>query len=553
MNDTIYLARLTVEAASPLGIGSGRRGLTTDRLVARDAYGLPYLPGTALAGCLRSAFTDTVYPRTIDDLFGFQAKEDGLGSRVILSAGHLVGPDGKVVGEASGMPNYGDDYLKSLTEGWLPERDHVRINSRGVADAKGHGKFDEQLVPRGVRFVFELTLHGNQADTDVWKQLVDQFSQPFFRIGGGTRKGFGKLSVVEIKQCALDLRQTEQLEAYLTLSAALDVALPPAFTTTIKPASAPKSAANSPAENATWLRYELKLKARDFFQFGAGYGGTISTKKGAAWVDKLPKREPVVTWADGKPTLRANDKAPYLLPATSLKGALSHRTAYHYNKLSDNYVEGQEISLPSPKYDQIVAELLDEKATAINDQASIEQEIERLMRLQEGIATMGFDDNAAFKKYTDDLAAAQTDEARPNVGENNDAVRALFGYAVERREKDNKKEKPQRGHVLIDDVFLDDDQVVGKTFSHVMIDRFTGGAKAGALFSEEVAGSGAEVNFPIYVHIKAFAGDNGEKIRSAFEEALLDVANGLLPLGGGVAKGHGIFTGEVIPPKKQQA
>lgn len=41
-----YIARFTVEAASALGVGSGNTGLVNDRLVARDANGLPYIPGT---------------------------------------------------------------------------------------------------------------------------------------------------------------------------------------------------------------------------------------------------------------------------------------------------------------------------------------------------------------------------------------------------------------------------------------------------------------------------------------------------------------------------
>jgi CRISPR/Cas system CMR subunit Cmr4 (Cas7 group RAMP superfamily) len=545
MNDTIYLARLTVEAASPLSIGSGRRGITTDRLVVRNAYGLPYLPGTSLAGCLRSALTETADPRIVDDLFGSLATNGGTGSRVVLSSGHLIGSDGKVVGESTGIPSFKDDYLSSLTEGWLPERDHVRINSRGVADAEGHGKFDEQLVPRGVRFVFDLSLTGTINDKKDWDVLLQQFSLPFFRIGGGTRKGFGKLSVIEIKQCILDLRQADQRSAYLDLSTALDIPLPPAFTTSSAPADAPK--------NDAWLTYELRLKARDYFQFGQGVGGeakdgSANAKGEKGWVNQLTKQEPTVQWNNGKPQLLNGDEAHYILPATSVKGALSHRTAYHYNRLRKKYVEDQKTNVPSPDYGKIVTELLGESHRKLTDQESIQQELDRLTQLQKSISDVVLDDSPAFKEYATDLKAAQTDEAKPNVGENNDAVRALFGFAVQRDEKD----KPRRGRVLIDDVFLPASKVKTRTFSHVMIDRFTGGAKAGALFNEEVASTEEDIPFTIHVQKAAFAG-NDKAIQAAFEEALLDLANGQLPLGGSVAKGHGIFTGELIAPATQQA
>ena len=51
-----YIARLIIEAATPLLVGSGEKGLTVDKLVAKDANNLPYIPATGLAGVLRHAF-----------------------------------------------------------------------------------------------------------------------------------------------------------------------------------------------------------------------------------------------------------------------------------------------------------------------------------------------------------------------------------------------------------------------------------------------------------------------------------------------------------------
>jgi hypothetical protein len=91
-----------------------------------------------------------------------------------------------------------------------------------------------------------------------------------------------------------------------------------------------------------------------------------------------------------------------------------------------------------------------------------------------------------------------------------------------------------------------------KAFSHVMIDRFTGGAKDGALFTEGVTATKETVVINIHVHESAFS--NGDKhIREAFEAALADLAEGRLLLGGGVAKGHGIFTGTIQKPAKTQS
>ena len=52
-NTIRYIARFVVEAATPLAVGSGNKGLTIDRLVIKDANGLPFIPGTSLAGVVR--------------------------------------------------------------------------------------------------------------------------------------------------------------------------------------------------------------------------------------------------------------------------------------------------------------------------------------------------------------------------------------------------------------------------------------------------------------------------------------------------------------------
>ena len=47
-----YLAQITIEATTPLKIGSGTKGIKTDSLVIRDVNGFPFIPGTTLAGLM---------------------------------------------------------------------------------------------------------------------------------------------------------------------------------------------------------------------------------------------------------------------------------------------------------------------------------------------------------------------------------------------------------------------------------------------------------------------------------------------------------------------
>lgn len=95
-----YIAKFTIEAETPVSVGSGEKGLLIDRLVAKDANGLPYIPGTSLTGVLRHSLYNEKF---INDIFGFEGKK-GMGSRLIISSAYLVGDDGKTVIE--GLKKY---------------------------------------------------------------------------------------------------------------------------------------------------------------------------------------------------------------------------------------------------------------------------------------------------------------------------------------------------------------------------------------------------------------------------------------------------------------
>ena len=81
---------------------------------------------------------------------------------------------------------------------------------------------------------------------------------------------------------------------------------------------------------------------------------------------------------------------------------------------------------------------------------------------------------------------------------------------------------------------------------HVKIDYFTGGKINGALFQEKVAmvkGKSYKTDILVNRNIMGFGDAN--KVIEAFETALIDICEGLLPLGGATNRGYGIFDGEL--------
>ena len=83
---------------------------------------------------------------------------------------------------------------------------------------------------------------------------------------------------------------------------------------------------------------------------------------------------------------------------------------------------------------------------------------------------------------------------------------------------------------------------------HVAIDRFTGGALDGALFAEAPVWKD-KMRLPFYLHIHGLAPAEGALLL----HALMDLAEGFLPVGGGTNRGNGVLllTGLGAGPEKK--
>jgi CRISPR/Cas system CSM-associated protein Csm3 (group 7 of RAMP superfamily) len=511
-----FLAQFIIEADTPFALGSGEKGFTVDRLIARDALGLPYIPGTSLAGVIRHELDPDEVPKSVEKLFGFQDMDNGQGSRINFSSAHLVGEDGKAAIEGLQVVDFTSDYYCCFQK--LPERDHVRMNDKGTADTKGNSKFDEELVHKGTRFAFNMELNGYHSDHQAWQGVIELIHRPLFRVGAGTRKGFGKLKVITCKTKVFDLQKKEDLLAYLAYSNSLNEDI--SDWVEIQPEGKSQD---------SWVHYQLNLTPENFFLFGAGYGDED--------VDNKPKTERYFDWSSGKPFLAEKDWL--LIPATSAKGALSHRIAYHYNMLTKTFIGGDQHAVMSPplaNIDSILASLnVPVEVEPFNFNSDSPEWEDHRKAIESWNLDEVLEKSNAWQHYKDELEKykANYQPDAKSIGEDNIAVKTLFGFAL-----DNNAEGA-RGNVIFSDIYLEPKAEAEKVFSHVSIDRFTGGARDGMLFQQKVTSSGS-FKLDIYVNGESFADAN---IKIAFEEALKDLCNGDLQLGGGSAKGHGVFKG----------
>lgn len=510
-----YIAKFTVEAETALSIGSGEKGLITDKLVAKDANGLPYIPGTGLTGVLRHSFPDK---NLVDEIFG-SGGENGKGSRLILSAGCLIGEDGKTVIEGLRNIDINSGYYSYFSR--LPERDHVRINDKGAAVE--HGKYDEELVHKGTRFVFDIELIGDETDKNNWTKLLEIFASPIFRIGSGTRKGFGKLKIIKefSKTMTFDLSKEAELKSYLNKSSSLNESVEG-----WEPLPKFEVESGTPG----WTKHVLNIQPKDFFLFDAGFGDDDA--------DNKPKTETYFDWENGVPKL--TEKAHLLIPGTSIKGAIAHRVSFHYNQMK-NVEIGKESKI------NIESSIDVEKAIQKTiDQYDIEtmaypSESDEWEKMENEIDALTIEKISDWKDYIENIeeeVLTKKNSTLP-VGENNEAVKELFGYA---KNSDNEIDG-LRGRVIINDLYLPYNRKNDKVFNHTKIDRFTNGTIDGALFQEKATQYKDSIQLEIWVEDVAFLND--AFIGEAFNQALIDITEGSLQLGGNTTKGHGVFTGAI--------
>jgi len=403
-----YIAHITIEAQTPLKVGSGSSDFLQDSPIQKDWNGLPMILGTSIAGVLRKD-----YKGDVEDIFG-----ETNGSKVIFSNALLLDSTNKVHETLLLEKN---DFLKNFNT--LPIREHTAITSKGIA--KDHSKFDEEVLYKGSRFKFSIEMIGDENDSQTWKDILNLLSKSSFRLGGGSTKGFGKLKILEIKEAMFALND----ESYINLTSSLNEDFGAIFKPTVT--------------DDNYTTYRLELKADEFFMFGSGFGDDDA--------DATPVYEKVVDYEKGG---LSDEKV--LIPASSIKGAIAHRTTYHYNLLEKLFIGNE--------------------------------------------------------------------KARESISE-------IFGEAK------SDKDEGSKGRVLFADLYQDKKQT--KVFDHVKIDRFTGGAMDGALFQEKTISDSTPFVMEILVEKEI-----DERCVQAYEKTLDDICNGMLPLGGSVNRGHGVFSGK---------
>jgi len=325
LHSQLHIARVVLEAVTPLSISTGSPDGVFDSALVRDANDLPAIPATSLAGVLRSLYTQQHGSEAAQRLFGYQHRHDGAASRLHVGWGHLLDSRGRA---ACGLllgpeaQRLRDDPLLAdarAQQDHPTHRNRVRLTHRGAA--ADTGKFDRTVLPAGHRFAVELRLYTAPDETDdLWQSLLSLLGHPGLRLGGGVRAGLGRMRCIRLHTGRFDLRQPAQAQALARLGA------DPSATQGLDARPIPHF------QGAHWLAATLSLRAHNLWRIGQGDVAIGNIGPDDKTPDLLPVTERRILWKDGQG--QVNAQRELLLPATSLKGVLAHRMAFHARRFA---------------------------------------------------------------------------------------------------------------------------------------------------------------------------------------------------------------------------
>lgn len=214
----LYIARCILELKTPLHCGGGKDDGIMDAPVARDAYGLWRIPGSSVAGILRSHLRETCDKNAEKALFGYAHQDDrGNASLVWCTDAVLLDCDNQPA-----WHKYLEGAAPTITAPVFL-RDHVRIDEATGA-ASNTGKFDEEYVPAGTRFAVEIRLDGwmespSAEALDYFARLLQALREGAISFGGHGANGYGEYTVLQQECRHFALHDPRCMEQWLNLPA----------------------------------------------------------------------------------------------------------------------------------------------------------------------------------------------------------------------------------------------------------------------------------------------------------------------------------------------
>jgi len=283
-NKTIYTLTVQTKTALHVGTVAGANDVS-DGLFRRNAKGQLVLPGTSIAGAIRSHLTrltpamTRLAPRHICDVLIGTEKQDEQGKP--LACGcivcHLMG-DIRPLNEIRD-PNLPLDELERLNGRasrlivhdaiLTPTKTHIRDGvgidrTTGAAARAASAKFDIETIPAEtpVKIVLELE-DADEIDKYLLNLLFYEWQEGRLRFGGNKSRGTGVLALTDVQHTSFELNTGAGLMAFLRRN--ISDTLKTSYTVKVSNRAYHDSYSFVPGSVQSWLTIEFDLQAQGFF------------------------------------------------------------------------------------------------------------------------------------------------------------------------------------------------------------------------------------------------------------------------------------------------
>lgn len=181
--------KIHIHTTSSLSIGSGNND-TTDSDIIRDGRGIPFIPGTAIAGVTRHAISHMTQIDT-DRYFGKIDDKNAEESRLSFF---------------DAFPENPDKVSVSI-------RDQVALDEykTGIKGAK----FDMETLEPGVDFTVLIEQDMRDSDKDVLDHIACIWQDGNISFGAKTTRGYGEFKVVRIQKAEFDMTESSSVQKWL--------------------------------------------------------------------------------------------------------------------------------------------------------------------------------------------------------------------------------------------------------------------------------------------------------------------------------------------------
>ncbi len=189
--------KIIFELQSPLSVGSGIND-DTDADITVDSKGVPYLPGSSLAGVYRRVLGSEEAQKSFGSLL--EGTNDLDESMVITYDGILHNEDNN--------------------EYYIGKRDMVALDEYKTAITSQ--KFDFQILEPGIRMYTYIEINSVLGEDEKHKQAKKNIDTILYvwknegiSFGTKTKRGYGLTKAIEIKEASFDFTNEESKEAWI--------------------------------------------------------------------------------------------------------------------------------------------------------------------------------------------------------------------------------------------------------------------------------------------------------------------------------------------------